>query len=624
MIRFLTIIYVSIIPVSAVALNLDSNFLTSTEVSALKCRDPYPSRECINSLITQNDFLLAGELNCKNNLKDPYYFFCLCKKFRSKKLYDRAMENCQKALSMDPVNENIHIEMGIINLQYKKNQKAIENFSVALASDPKNKKAAYLYALSNERLKNYSEALKTLKGIKSSIKRNEFSKKKIEALERKILELEKLKRTREKENAFKKTLICHKNYLNISSQSDEERYNKGKECLSLGLSDESFLLSYAKICSRIGKYEEAKQILSKAKKNITPMKYKLQWLLISADLNLKFSNKESALNDLKGAIGLGLDDPFWLRKYSQLAEDLGDYKAALEAISSIKEKENIDISRIEYLKDRALTDEEIIRDLIKRQVITEGTSFLNPYEKKLFFSMREVERNGACDYIRKKYMGYAELLIETLEGKDFTYKLTLKGFNLYMRDISQKAVRFFEKKGIPLNEVFALRTLKGENYFDKTGKLTDEGLSAYLSCLIDENSKNWLRSYEEVPASDRSDDSAETNQEIQALLSRGYMEVSQSEYQWLMHETDCPESVLMSAPCDMKSIKVKDRLRYFSCYKEGICSKEAMMISIYVLNYRNGNAKEIAQKSTHRGFFGSGPDVKRKFCYKNKLWNGID
>lgn len=626
MIRSLTIIAAVCLNLSAGDSALDSQFLSSPDSVVMKCSQDFPSLDCLSSLITQKDFSLAGELNCRKDGKSAADFFCFCKKSRADRKYPQALENCKKALELDPVNENIHIEIGIIYFQNANPSRALESFSAASAADPKNQTAAYFSALAQEELKNYSSAIKILKGLYQSIKTDSAkANKKKKTIKERIISLEKKNKDSEKKMMKTKAARCSEEYLRLPAYDEERLYEKGKQCLSMGLSSENFLLSHARVCLKLGKYEEARETIDSAEKKIKNSGHLIEARILSAELHIRNSNTKAAMLELKKAREAGMDNAFWLRKYSQLAEDSGDYASALDAVSSIKDKDENDISRLEYLKDKALSDEEIIRELTIRQAIQEGISFLGPYEKKLFLSMRAVERNGAAEYIRKKYMGFAGLLVESLEGKDFKYKLTLKGFNLYMRDISQKAVRFFEKKGIPLNEVFRLRTLKGENYFDKTGKLTDEGLFAYLSCLADENSKNWLRSYEEAPAaSDPSDNSQEANQQIQALFSRGYMEMSEGEYTWLMHATDCPEEVLMSSPCDIKTVKTKDKIRYFICYKEGLCTNESLKLSAYVGNYRNGNTKEETKEAAHSGFFGSGPAIKRKFCYKNRIWNGRD
>ena len=602
----------------------DSKFLSSPEKTVEYCSKDSSSKSCLNSIVTKKDFLLSGEPNCEKIKEEGWRFFCLCKKNRNSGKYSQALDNCKKALLKDPANENIHLEIGIIYLINSSYSKAAENFDAALAADPYMEHALYLSAAAYERIGDYKKAYKFIsyleKTLNSSKTKNETKLRIIRNKKALIKEKEEKEEKKKKKNM---ALSCKEEYLKIPSHEEEKLYEKGKTCLSYGDRTDFILLSHARICSKLGKYEEARNTLNLIEKFGYSNAKKNEALLVSAELYLKEGQNTAAIKELDKAFERGMDNPFWLIKYSKLAEENQDPLKALKALEAIKEKDETVKARIEYLKDKALSDDLILSELILRQVLPEGTSFLGPYEKKIFLSIRAAERNGAADYIRKKYMGFAGLLTENMENGEFVRKLTLKGFNLYMRDISQKAVRFFEKKGISLNEVFKLRTLSGENYFDKTGKLTDEGLIAYLESLTDENKKNWLRSYE-TPPSQAEKPKEQNDPAIQSLLSKGYMEISEGEYLWLMKETECPDTVLISAPCDIKTIKNERNIKYFICYKEGLCSKEALILSGYIGSYRQDGGKQFSEKQTNSGFFGSPGSIKRKFCYKGRIWNGLD
>ncbi len=602
----------------------DAVFLGSSGRAAIACSKDSSSPSCLNSLITRKDFLLAAEPDCKAAKTPSQNFFCLCKRARFSGEYSAALENCRKALQHEPADENIHLEMAVIHFQRKNYIKAAESAEAALAAAPGMKNALYLLAMSLESSGDSSGALKNIAKLEKLIKPGDtLYKQKKEALSRKKADLSKKAAAESAKTRKNLSLSCRQEYLNIPPHEDEKLYEKGKQCLSYGEKADSLIISHIRICIKLGKYEEAREALKLLEKVSKSQPKKIEGLILSADLYLKNGREQEAMKELDKAFNMGMDNAYWLEKYSRLAEQNGDYSRALEAMEAIREKDDLAKSRVEYLKDKALPDETVLKDLITRQALPEGSSFLGPLEKKLFLSMRAAERNGAAEYISKKYMGFAGLLVETLDGSEFSRKLTLKGFNIYMRDISQKAVRFFEKKGISLNEIFKLRTLSGQDYFDKTGKLTEEGFMAYLESLGDESKKNWLRVYEEAPAAP-SPEKTQYDARAQQLISRGYMEISEGEYLWLMKETECPDMVLLSSPCDVKTIKSDKTVRYFICYKEGLCTREALILSNYVGQYRNDGGRKLIEGQTHSGFFGSGGSVKRKFCYKGRIWNGLD
>lgn len=584
----------------------------------------FSSPSCLNALIIRKDFLLAPQPDCKTSKTPHQNFFCLCKKARFYGEYATALENCKTALQYEPADENIHLEIAIIQFHKKNYVKAVESAQSAIAAAPGMNKAFYVIAISLESLGDFTGALKNIAKLEKLIKPSDplYGKKKDIIARKKAYLSKKIidKNAKIRENL---SLSCEQQYLNIPSHEIEKLYDKARECLSYSKKSDLLIISHAKVCLKLGKYEQARDAIKLLEKISKSNHTKVEGLILSADLYLRSEREQDALKELDKAFDMGMDDQYWLEKYSKLAEQNGDFLKAIKAMEAIREKDDLAKARIEYLKDKALPDEVILKELVTRQVLPEGSSFLGAFEKKLFFSIREAERNGAVEYIRKKYMGFAGLVVETLSGSEFTKKLTIKGYNVYIRDISQKAVRFFEKKGISLNEIFKLRTLSGRDYFDKTGKLTEEGFIAYIDSLNDENKKNWLRIYEQAPTSSYTE-KTQDDSEIKRLISEGYMEISEGEYLWLMGETECPDVVLLSYPCNVKTIKNDKTVRYFVCYKEGLCTREAIILSNYIEQYRHNGGKKLSQEQTYSGFFGSSGSIKRKFCYKGRIWNGLD
>jgi len=87
--------------------------------------------------------------------------------------------------------------------------------------------------------------------------------------------------------------------------------------------------------------------------------------------------------------------------------------------------------------------------------------------------------------------------------------------------------------------------------------------------------------------------------------------------------TDCPEDVLLNSPCNIKRIKTEKKARYFICSTEGLCTDESLKLYTYIFRYRDGDTS-ITKESKGTAFFGSPSGPSRRFCYKGKIWDGLE
>jgi len=581
---------------------------------------------CVNSINSAKDFSFLDENICSSLSKEvqDYAHLCICKK----KFYDKdihaAISNCRKAIEINPLNDGAYMELGRIYYSINQNENALENLKMAIEINEKNQRALFWLSREYEKEKKYKQAISGYKKLLAGIDKKDMSYlKKSDYLKNRIKKIEYEMKTPDKKdaNSFKH---CVEEYKNIEESKLEDRFSKGAICLKYGFSD-YFLLDYSKLLKEMGKYEKAISKLNFLINKSKDKKSLIEAQQLLADLYLKMGDSDKALSSLKSAYNLGLENEYWLNEYSNLLEEYGRYHEALKVLERIKNPQSEIVQKKEYLKDKTMTDKDILDNLISRDAVNPNKTELSPEDKELFLTIRLVERKGAVEYIKKKYMGYAGLWLDKMEGREIRSFLTFKGFNLYLRELSQKAVRFYEKNGIALNEVFNLKTLSGNPIFDKRGLLTSEGISSYFS-YEESGEKNYLRAYETPVEKPKKEEKEERNEEIKKLLSMGYMEIEENEYLWLKSATECPDEVLLNPPCNLKAVKFKKRIRYFICYREGLCTDTSLKLAAYIGGYRNGSGENMTGKSEKptTSFFGSPTPPKRKFCYQNKIWNGVD
>lgn len=233
--------------------------------------------------------------------------------------------------------------------------------------------------------------------------------------------------------------------------------------------------------------------------------------------------------------------------------------------------------------------------------------------------MRQAELDGAVDYLREKQAGLGGLVVEKKEGGQVRLLLRPEGLKRYQALLSREAVPFFEKKKIPLQEVFTLRDLRGRPVFGKDGRLTYDGLRAYWRARS--GAKAWLMHYE-TPAREPAPEDEKMAADADALKKIGFQEISEPEYLWLLKTTSCPEDILRSPPCDIRMLTAPKRRKYFLCSAPPpACSDEAGTLAGYVARYRNNDDwTPDDEKST--AFFGTGAMEKRRFCHDGRIWKG--
>jgi hypothetical protein len=113
--------------------------------------------------------------------------------------------------------------------------------------------------------------------------------------------------------------------------------------------------------------------------------------------------------------------------------------------------------------------------------------------------------------------------------------LTLDGYQALQKQLGQDAVNAFQKAGVPVKDLFRLRTLKGAPIFDDNSFLTDEGFYAYTETL--RGKKGYLLPSEEVAPTKAALKKVEAA--AQRLQKNGYIEISFAELKMIEKETLC-------------------------------------------------------------------------------------
>lgn len=583
---------------------------------------------CIHSLDEKNiSALFLNEICQKlSDSKNHLGNVCICKFERIEKKYDLALANCKKAIEINPLSEISYLEIAKVYSAKNNHLKAIDYLSKSIEISGENFFILYQLGIENEYLGKYSLALNYYKKAINFLTKNFPDSKFIPVLKEKIKQMEILSKKTSEKIAKAKFDKCLKEY-NIEKNL-EKKYEIGNKCLSFSVENINFLFEFASLCYEMGKNQEALNLYLKVLLRLKTSEKMLITYERIGEIYLKDGNKVMAEKYLKKAYESGSNNFDLIKKYANLLEENLDYSDAIKVYESLYKlkREQAILKKIEILKDKNLKPDEILIELKKRQVISEDKNYLLNEDKENFFRIREAERKGAVSYLKKKYPGYANLYIEILDGNNLKQLLTWKGYKVYLRDISQMAVRFFEKQSISLNEVFRLRDVYGRPIFTKQGELTDEGWDAYFKA-VENNEKTWIRSYEE-PLKKEEENPKEieiANNKIKRLLEDGYVEIYGGEYEWLKTATDCPDDVLQSPPCNIQLVKVGKKIRYFICGVEGsfcaIHSDIPLKLFSYIENYRNGNTT-VPKESKATSFFGMPAGPSRKFCYKNKIWNG--
>ncbi len=590
--------------------------------------------ECIKLIEKTSDIKPEVIAECSSLTQEENWigYLCLCRINTIRKNISVAQKACFKAKEKKPFSPDVYTELANLYSSMGKVDEAIIEadfaFKISTTNFYANMILAMLYEKTNPQKAyiHYKNAYELT--LKSSspylIGKKTFFENKLKRLN----EEAKKRAIEKKEREFSKCIERYRREKNNSEKALEII----EECLAIKeTNDPSILIDYMESLYQNYIYQKVVDTSLKVnEKNLNPsMKEKYYFLLASS--YKKLNNSKKALNYYSRLYKMKNNDIGMLKDYAELCEKENDKLTALEVYKKIYniKPDGLILKKIEDLKFETMSWEEILNELKLRGFIEKEKVVLSPEDRKLYRTIKLVESKGAIEWLKQTYYGYANLYIEDEKTKEL--KLMPDGYNLYLRYISQKAVKRFMNEKVNPYKLFSVVDENGDPIFDKKGRLTYEGLVSFYDAentdkkiwyYPDEKPKKYELNTSYNSSSESHKDKKKLDKEIEELKEDGYDEISETEYNWLKAKTKCPDNVLLSYPCNIKKIKYGEYFRYFACSKIICCGGDpyatAIKLYSYIIDYRQGK-KEIDDTLTN--FFGSGPK-KYSFCENGKIWKG--
>ena len=397
-------------------------------------------------------------------------------------------------------------------------------------------------------------------------------------------------------------------------------------CARLSPADPALASERAPLLVRLGRYEDGVKEYERAAalyKDNKPMEAFCR--VKAAETWMKLGDTARSVEQYRKALAANPGDLNALKGLAAALEARSDAKGAAETYEAILKLSPGDArakTRLEELRTAGLTDEQVLEELRARQAADAAKTALTPEDRKLFDDIRAAEIAGAADYLKRKVPAARGLTAERTTPEGVRLLLTAAGYRTYVSLASRDAVKLFEGEKIGLRELFKLRDLSGARIFDPAGKLTAEGLKAWRAA--EEGRKSWLLPDEPVPQSEQAQQNGEAAAKMAEWSARGYAEISEPEYLWLLKATTCPDSTLKSRPVEaVKEIYDGVRTRYMLCTDlNKLCANQCnSRLPEYVAAYRSNNTS-LFDGTASGAFFGIAGAKRRRFCENGEVWIG--
>ena len=574
--------------------------------------------------------------------EDYAWYLGACKALRVSGKAAEAVPNCKKAMELDPTAYPVYRELGLTYAAAGNPRKAEETLAQGVEISSSSYKAHYYLAKILEKrgdparaAASYANGLALAKRdagldaayyralLKAGARRTAQGKGKAPA---KTLKAEKSPKPLPPGNPQLAASCLEKFRDESLKNSPGAALAAGDACLKFAPADPQLAAERAPLLVRLGRYEDGVKEYERAaalygEKSPASALCRVK----AAETWIKLDNNDRAVTQYRLALKTNPRDMNALKGLAAALEARSDLNGAVEIYDTILKLEPANErarARKEELKTGTLTSEQILEELRLRGASDGKKTSLQPEDAKLFKAIRAAELGGAVDYLKTKDRAAKGQVVERQAEGRTKLLLTGAGYKAYVFHATRDAVKSFEAKGIGLREIFQLRNLSGAPLFDPSGKLTQEGEEVWRGSAKAEGVKNWLTLYEPVPESPQAVQAAK---EIKALEGKGYREISEPEYLWLLRATDCPEDVLQKWPVGLRMIFNGARRFYMLCYIDSMpCMLEnpaVVKLPGYIEAYRAGNT-DIIESKTSTAFFGTGGIKKRRFCENGKIWQG--
>lgn len=583
---------------------------------------------------------LAAAAAARVEKKDDHYawYLGLCKALRVSAKSQEALSNCKKALELEPTAYPVYRELGLTYAAAGNPRKAAETLEQGVEISSADYKAHYnlgrvleLRGDGARASQSYSRGLRLTSRaqttdsryyhalLKAGLKRAGGLKAKAQPKVKAPVKTAARKAADPQQAAaclakFREEFL--KDNLGTALETSEG-------CVKLSPDSPELASERAPLMVRIGKYEEGEREYERAAVLYGPKNPMSAFCRVkAAETWLKLRNTEKALAQYRLALAASPQDLNALKGLAELQEARSDRAGALttyEAVLKLDPGNARAGARRDELKTALLSDDQILAELHLRQAIDEQKAALLPEDAKLFKSIKAAELGGAVDYLKAKVPTARGMTVEKKTADGTRLLLTGAGYKAYVFHASKDAIKNFEGSGVGLREIFQLRDLSGAPVFDAAGKLTPEGETVWRSGSGTQ--KTWLLPHEPVQESPKA---KEAREQIASLQGRGWQEISEPEYLWLLKVTRCPEIALQNAPVSaITQLDDGTRPRYMICYEEtadcsNFCNNK---LPSYIAAYRANTTSEI-ESDYSTGFFGRGAVKKRRFCENGEVWMG--
>jgi tetratricopeptide (TPR) repeat protein len=567
---------------------------------------------------------------------DNAWYLGLCKALRISGKPDEALSDCKKAMELDPTVYPPYRELGLTYAAAGNPRRAAETLQQGLELYPALSQAYYNLALILEKRGDSVRAYSYYeKGLATARRGKDPDAGYYSPLLLAGQERTARQRLREKKAWRVPQTIPGKSLGSCLAKFKAEflKDNLGAAlsridaCVKLSPRESAIASDRAPLLVRLGRYEDGVKEYERAASLYAGKPDMAAFCYIkAAETWIKLGDTPKAVARYRLALTANPKDLNALKGLAAAQDSLSDTAGGIETYAEILKLDPSDArakTRLEELRTDALTPDQMLAEMKFRQAVDAAKTELSPDDIKLFKAIRAAEIAGGVDYVMHNMLSPQGLIARKDSPDGVKLFLTAAGYKTYIALATRDAVKFFEGKDVGMRDIFQLRDLSGAPIFDAGGKLTAEGAEAWRRSA--DGTKTWLLKYEPVPQSPQAAKAAQAEQEMAAAKKRGYDEISQSEYTWLLRATNCPEDVLEKSPVDLLHFNDGSTIRYMACLADGSgCmppgNSPKRTISTYIGKYRSGDTTIPGERSS--AFFGTGSLKRYHFCEDGKIWEG--
>ncbi len=572
----------------------------------------------------------SARLVLKNAPADYAGFLALCKAMRLSGRAEQGLPNCKRAMELDATDYPSYRELGLAHAAAGNFKKAEETLRQGVEISSASSQAYYTLA---NLLEKRGDAVRAhsyyMKGLTLTFDSSRYRALLKEGARRTAAK--KAKPAAKHPGAKpppppgrkQQAAACLEKFKEAAAKDEPAAaLAQSEACLKLSPSDPGLAAERAPLLVRVGRYEEGVKEYTRAAGLAGPKNpLAASCRVKAAETWLKIGDPAKAVEQYNLALADNAGDLNALKGLAAALEARPDISGAIGVYDRILKLDPSDAkvkARRDELKTSNLTNDEMLAELQLRLAIDTRKTALLPDDIKLFKAIKAAEISGAVDFLKGKAPSFRGLAVEQKTADGTRLLLTGAGYKAYNFYATREAVKFFEKQGVGLREIFKLRSMTGAPLFDAAGKLTAEGEAVWRESAS--GGKNWLLTYEPVPQSPAA---LKAEKDVQEFTAQGYEEISEPEYLWLLRLTDCPPEVLTADPLNMKIITDGARMRYFVCFKEQALCMNPMnkVLPANIASYRNGTT-DVSDSKTSTAFFGTGAVKRHRLCENGKIWNG--